>query len=98
MIERHDGRQQIVCDSCPASYPNTYADEDFAVMVADARTAGWSIRPAPLAAGKAATADLFAAPAAPRIAGKPKPQRFTHTCPSCRNQAPHRREDAPWLC
>lgn len=88
MIERHEGRQQITCDSCPASYPNTYADEDFAVMVSDVKTAGWIIRPAPLNAGKVASNDLFNEPAAPRIAGQPKPQRFIHTCPNCARPAP----------
>lgn len=84
MIERHEGRQQIVCDTCPAAYQNTYADEDFAVMVSDAKTAGWSICKALPAANPRDTADLFGR--APRVAGKAAPQPYTHTCPTCRTR------------
>jgi hypothetical protein len=80
MIERVDGRNQVCCDSCPASYPNTYADDDFAVMVSDAKTAGWLFRPVKPKADKD-TSDLFGK--APRIAGNAKPQPYTHTCPAC---------------
>lgn len=82
-IAREDGRMQICCDSCPASYPNTYAAEDFDVMVADARTAGWTIRKAPVDPGRDRdTSDLFGSK--PRLA-RPEPRRqtYTHTCPSC---------------
>ncbi|AZN71981.1 hypothetical protein D5400_12475 [Georhizobium profundi] len=83
-IARHDQRMQINCDACPAAYPNTYAEEDFRVMVADAKAAGWIVRKIP-AAGAAGhdrdTSDLFGKP--PRIAGGAKAQSYTHTCPSC---------------
>jgi hypothetical protein len=81
MIERVDGRNQVCCDTCPASYPNTYADEDFAVMVSDAKTAGWLIRPAKPKVEAKDTSDLFGSK--PRIAGNAKPQPYTHTCPAC---------------
>ncbi|MCB1476591.1 MAG: hypothetical protein H6883_07030 [Rhodobiaceae bacterium] len=41
-IERHAGMMQLVCD-CGATQPETYEHEDFDVMVADARDAGWKI-------------------------------------------------------
>lgn len=82
-IERADGLNQVCCDTCPASYPNTYADEDFSTMIADAKTAGWLIRPGKPDADKRDTTDLFGK--APRIAGnQPKPQRFMHFCPGCK--------------
>lgn len=83
MIARHANRMQICCDSCPASYPNTYAAEDFDVMVADARTAGWSIRKAPVDPGRDRdTSDLFGSK--PRLA-RPDPRRepYIHSCPDC---------------
>ena len=82
-ISRHDQRMQITCDACPAAYPNTYAKEDFRVMVADAKAAGWIARkiPAAAAAGRDRdTSDLFGKP--PRIAGA-KSESYTHTCPEC---------------
>lgn len=86
MIESHEGRNQVVCDSCPRSYPNTYAAEDFAVMISDAKTAGWLIRKAPPARDEGDTAELFAAP--PKLAKSPgaRPQPYTHTCPDCAAQ------------
>lgn len=86
MIERHDNRNQVCCDTCPASYPNTYADEDWSVMIADAKTAGWVIRQLKPPAG-ADTSDLFGEP--PRIAGRARPQRYTHTCPACAGRHKH---------
>lgn len=86
-IERHKNQLQVCCDTCPAGYPNTYAAEDFDVMISDARTAGWRISRAPVeASSKADTADLFGS--APKIAAKTSDhqQRFIHTCPSCRSQ------------
>ncbi|WP_309086426.1 hypothetical protein [Chelativorans sp.] len=83
MIERHEHRQQVCCDSCPSSYPNTYADEDFGVMIADAKTAGWIIRKAKPPAADGDTGELFGAP--PRLtrpAGAAQ-QPYTHTCPDC---------------
>lgn len=89
MIERHEGRQQIVCDTCPASFPETYADADFAIMVADVKAAGWSIRKALPDAVPRDTADLFSAP--PRVAGKATPQPYAHTCPACRTRPENQR-------
>lgn len=83
MIESHENRVQICCDCCPASYPNTYAREDFAVMVADAKAAGWLVRKALPSKGITQdTADLFGT--APRIAGPKEQQAYVHTCPACR--------------
>lgn len=83
MIARESGRMQLCCDSCPASYPNTYAAEDFDVMVSDARAAGWAIRKAPVDPGRGRdTSDLFGT--APRLARpEPRQQTYTHTCPAC---------------
>lgn len=83
-IVSHEGRHQVCCDSCPASYPNTYASEDWDVMIADAKAAGWIIRRAMPPAMSADTADLFGRPG-PRIARKAsaEPQLYTHTCPDC---------------
>lgn len=84
MIARDEGRMQVCCDSCPASYPNTYAEEDFAVMIQDAKAAGWSIRKAiPDGAPEKDTTDLFGS--APKIAGR-KSDPYTHTCPACQEQ------------
>lgn len=85
-IERHEGRMQVCCDTCPASYPNTYAQEDFDVMIADARTAGWRIRKAKPPATAEGTASLFETP---RLARRPgdRPQPYIHTCPDCAARA-----------
>lgn len=82
-IARHETRLQICCDHCPASYPNTYEADDFRVMIADAKTAGWKIAKAAPARHSRDTSDLFGAP--PRIAGKAsaEPEPYTHTCPDC---------------
>ena len=83
-IARLGSRLQVCCDSCPASYPNTYLAEDFAVMVADAKTGGWIIRKAGPARADGDTSDLFGRP--PRVAGKPaREEPYTHTCPECAN-------------
>ncbi|WP_025031435.1 hypothetical protein [Nitratireductor aquibiodomus] len=81
-IETHDGRTQVACDHCPASYPNTYAREDFDVMIADARTAGWRIVKAKVdpASGEG-TAELFGA--SQSIAGRKPKQGYLHICPAC---------------
>ncbi len=42
MIERHAGRQQIVCD-CGIAQRRTYAGDEFEMMVADARAEGFVI-------------------------------------------------------
>lgn len=90
-ITRHGSRLQVCCDSCPASYPNTYEVGDWFVMIADAKTAGWIIRKATPKADARDTTDLFGAP--PRIAGKPsRDEPYTHTCPACANPLPVSRE------
>lgn len=87
-IERHEGEAQVCCDHCPASYPNTYQLEDWQVMIADAKAAGWSIRPV-RPTDRAGTQDLFAPPAtrAPRSVRPGRenrdPEPFTHACPDC---------------
>lgn len=86
-IARHGALMQVCCDTCPASYPNTYAGEDFGVMIADAKAAGWLIRKAAPPRGNADTSDLFGRP--PRVAGKPRREEpYTHTCPNCANPPP----------
>ena len=83
-IARVDGRMQVCCDTCPASYPNTYAAEDFSVMISDAKTAGWAIRKTGPERDDRDTSDLFGKP--PRVAGKQQRQEpYTHTCPACLN-------------
>lgn len=90
-IARHSGRLQVCCDTCPASYPNTYAAEDFAVMISDAKTGGWEIRKLTLPPRRD-TSDLFGA--APRIAGNAKRQEpYAHTCPDCAAAERDRRGD-----
>lgn len=90
-IARHGARLQICCDTCPASYPNTYEAADFTVMVADAKAGGWIIRKAQPKADIRDTSDLFGS--APRIAGKPaREEPYTHTCPACANPMPASRE------
>lgn len=89
MIERHEGRMQVLCDTCPASYPNTYAAEDFHVMIADVKTAGWRLTKATVDPQRGrGTADLFGK--APVVAGQPKPQEWLHACPDCQQ---HRHEE-----
>ncbi|MEX4006904.1 hypothetical protein [Neoaquamicrobium sediminum] len=85
-ITRHGYRTQVTCDSCPASYPNTYAAEDWQVMIADAKAAGWIIRKAGPQRGRNDTSDLFGT--APRIAGAKRDEPYTHTCPDCANPLP----------
>lgn len=80
-IARHGGRLQVCCDACPASYPSTYAAQDFAAMIADARAAGWRIVKRQLPA-EPDTTGLFGR--APRIAGPQKrAEPYGHTCPAC---------------
>lgn len=80
-IARLDGRQQLCCDTCPASFPSTFADEDFREMIAEAKVAGWQIRKADLPPERDTTS-LFGR--TPRIAGpRKRPEPYTHTCPSC---------------
>ena len=91
MIESHDGKVQMVCDACPASFARPYDDEDFAIMEADARAAGWRIEKQ-LAPARQDGPGLF--DRAPQIARSPttqKPQGYTHTCPACRAAAQPRR-------
>ena len=42
-IVAHEGKRQITCDSCPATYRGTFAAADFDIMVADVKAAGWKI-------------------------------------------------------
>lgn len=84
-IARHGLRLQVTCDTCHTSYPHAYAAEDFAVMVADAKTAGWLIRKAGPQRDHRDTSDLFGT--APRIAGSKPAEPYTHTCPDCANPA-----------
>lgn len=79
MIERDGNHLQIVCDTCPASFPSARV-EDFRAMIADAKAAGWVITQARPADDRD-TAELFGA--APRIAGNAKKQPYTHSCPDC---------------
>ena len=89
-IARHGSRLQICCDACPARYPNQYDACDFTVMVTDAQTAGWHIRPAGPARDHRDTSDLFGS--APRVAGRTPPDRFTHACPACAKPLPASKE------
>ncbi len=85
-IETHDGRTQVTCNHCPASYPNTYARDDFDVMIADARTAGWRIVKAKVdPVNGEGTVDLFGT--APKLAVRKPKQGFVHTCPNCQQAA-----------
>ena len=43
MIERHSGRQQLVCDTCDHPQRSTYAASDFDIMLEDAKRDGWII-------------------------------------------------------
>lgn len=85
-IARLNGLNQVNCDSCPASYPNTYAAEDWKVMIADAKTAGWINRKAGPHRDPSDTSDLFGT--APRIASARRDEPYTHTCPDCANPRP----------
>lgn len=85
-IARLNGLNQVTCDSCPASYPNTYAAEGWQVMIADAKAAGWVIRKAGPQRDQRDTSDLFGT--APRIAGAKRDEPYTHTCPDCANPLP----------
>lgn len=80
-IARHNGLMQVCCDACPASFPETYAVEDFDAMISDARAAGWNIRLAEPTKRDRNTADLFGSP--PRLANVKPGERFAHTCPTC---------------
>ncbi|MCV0379030.1 hypothetical protein [Nitratireductor sp.] len=87
-IETHDGRTQVTCDHCPTCYPNTYAREDFDVMIVDALTAGWRIVKAKIdPANGEGTVELFGT--APKVANRKPKQDFVHICPSCQQAAEH---------
>jgi hypothetical protein len=45
MIERHAGRQQLVCD-CGFAQRRCYGGDEFDVMIADAKADGWAIQKA----------------------------------------------------
>lgn len=98
MIERHEGRQQVVCDFCPASVPATFAEADFALMIEDAKGRGWLIRKAEPKADARDTSDLFGRsphgePVEP--AGQAKPQPYTHACPVCSPELSSKGKPAP---
>lgn len=80
MIEQHEGRIQMCCDTCPASHAETFPADAFREMVEEAKKADWLVRPVKPKPADEDTATLFGR--APRVAGKPQ-QKFTHTCPSC---------------
>ncbi len=80
MIEQHEVRIQICCDTCPASTPESFPAHSFREMVEEAKKAGWLVRPVKPKPAEEDTASLFGS--APRVAGKPQ-QKFTHNCPSC---------------
>jgi hypothetical protein len=42
-IVRHEGKQQITCDSCPSSHRKVYDAEDFDIMLDDIKADGWRI-------------------------------------------------------
>lgn len=82
-IERLDGRVQICCDHCPASFPPAEEGE-FRPMVGRAVFAGWTVRkrdPAKIRSPDTDTADLFGKP--PTVAGARKPEPWEHICPAC---------------
>ncbi|MEO3386054.1 hypothetical protein [Mesorhizobium sp. CAU 1741] len=87
-IIRHGTRLEVACDTCPASYPNTYAAEDFGVMVADAKSAGWIFLKAGPKRDEKDTSDLFGS--APRVAVGKAEEPFGHTCPACANPLPRK--------
>ena len=41
MIERHSGKQQLVC-ACGAAH-KVYAAEDFTIMISEAKDEGWKV-------------------------------------------------------
>jgi hypothetical protein len=42
MIEKHAGRQHLVCD-CGFAQRRSYAADEFDVMIADAKAEGWAV-------------------------------------------------------
>lgn len=42
MIEKHSGKQQLVCE-CGASH-RVYLAEDFQIMISDAKADGWKVQ------------------------------------------------------
>lgn len=43
MIERDGDRIEITCNDCPAGLGKSYEQDEFDVMVDDAKAAGWRI-------------------------------------------------------
>src|SRR5688572_2928865 len=43
MIETLDGKVQIACDACPASFGRPWKESEFRAMVAAAKAQGWRI-------------------------------------------------------
>lgn len=42
-VEHHAGRIQLVCDACDTAQPTSYERDEWDVMIADAKAAGWSV-------------------------------------------------------
>jgi hypothetical protein len=40
---KHEGKMQITCDACPATYRRTYAEEDFKILLQDIKDEQWKI-------------------------------------------------------
>ena len=45
MIVRAYGEIELTCDNCDDAFDRPFDAEDFGVMIADARRAGWRIQP-----------------------------------------------------
>lgn len=41
MIERHGGTIELVCDDCGTTWPESAEADDRAILLADAKRAGW---------------------------------------------------------
>lgn len=42
-IVRHEGKLQVTCDACPATYRRTYDSDDFDILREDILADGWKI-------------------------------------------------------
>jgi hypothetical protein len=38
---RHEGQIELICDAGDEAWPETHAAEDFEILLADAKAAGW---------------------------------------------------------
>jgi hypothetical protein len=41
---KHEGKMQVTCNACPATYRRTYAEEDFHILLTDIKAEGWRIK------------------------------------------------------